>query len=380
MSVYSKALSFGVEEEYQIIDPVTYELAPDAEPIIQEARLHLGNSVQAEIHLSQIEVATKVCYTLEQLRHELQRLRREVIAAAARRQKVVAAAGTHPFSHGNKQLFTPKERYLELEQEYQHLAREQAIFGCHVHVGLGERETALHVMNHARLWLAPLLALTANSPFWYGMDTGYASFRTEQWARWPLAGPPQHFSSLTEYEALIGALLKAGGIEDLTRLYWDMRLSERYPTIEIRIMDVCTTVDDTIMIAGLVRALIHACVLLVLHKKTAPPVRQELLQVAHWRAARYGLNEKLIDIYTMSTVPASHLIEKLLRFVRPSLEVHGDWEEISTLVYATLLRGTGATRQRAIYQHTGSLIEVVRYLVAETVGGTGYTEEERKTA
>jgi carboxylate-amine ligase len=380
MSVYSKALSFGVEEEYQIIDPVTHELTPDAEPIIQEARLHLGNSVQAEIHRSQIEVATKVCYTLEQLRHELQRLRREVIAAAARRQKVVVAAGTHPFSHGNRQLFTPKERYLELEQEYQYLAREQAIFGCHVHVGLSDRETALHVMNHARLWLAPLLALTANSPFWYGMDTGYASFRIEQWARWPLAGPPQHFSSLTEYEALIGALLKTRGIEDLTRLYWDIRLSERYPTIEIRIMDVCTTIEDSIMIAGLVRGLIHACALLVLHKKVAPQVRQELLRLAHWRAARYGLDGELIDLYAMSTVPASHLIEKLLRFVRPSLEMHGDWEEISTLVYATLRRGTGAARQRAIYQHTGSLIEVVRYLVTETTRGTGYVEEERKTA
>ncbi len=380
MSVYSKALSFGVEEEYQIIDPVTYELSPGAEPIIQEARLHLGNSVQPEIHLSQIEVATKVCYTLEQMRHELQRLRREVIAAAARSQKLVVAAGTHPFSPGNKQVFTPKEHYLELEREYQHLAREQAIFGCHVHVGLGDREMALHVMNHARLWLAPLLALSANSPFWYGMDTNYASFRTEQWARWPLAGPPHHFSSLTEYEALIGMLLKARGIEDLTRLYWDMRLSERYPTIEIRIMDVCTTIDDTIMLAGLVRALIHACALLVQHKKFASPIRQELLRIAHWRAARHGLDEELVDLSTLSTVPAGHLIEKLLRFVRPSLEMHGDWEEVSTLVYAMLRHGTGAARQRTLYQHTGSLNEVVRYLVAETARGTGHMKEERKTA
>lgn len=374
MSAHPAAFSFGVEEEYQIIDPVTCELSSNGEAILQAARLALGKSVQPEIHLSQIEVATDVCLTLEQVRHELQRLRREVMVAAARSEKLVIAAGTHPFSHWSGQTITPQDRYLELERDYQQLAREQSIFGCHVHVGLSDRQTALHVMNHIRLWLSPLLALSANSPFWWGTDTGYASFRTEHWARWPQSGPPQYFSTLREYEALTEMLRRTRSIEDLTRIYWDARLSERFPTIEIRVMDVCTTINDAVMIAGLVRALIATCHELVLCKKYAPPVRQELLRIAHWRAARYGLSEDLIDIPTMSTLPSRYVIENFLYFLRPALEKHGDWEEISTLVLATMRHGNGATRQRTIYQRTGSLQEVVHYLVRETAEGTGYIE------
>lgn len=375
MSAHPEAFSIGIEEEYQIIDPVTRELYSDAEHILQEASLVLGKNVQHEIHQCQLEVATAVCYTLEQARKELQRLRHGVIVAAAHCQKQVAAAGTHPFSHWSRQAFTSKKRYWEMEQDYQQLAREQSIFGCHVHIGLSDRETALQVMNHARIWLSPLLALAANSPFWWGTDTGYASFRTMQWARWPQAGPPQHFASLAEYEALTRALQMTGGIVDLTRIYWDMRISERYPTVEIRLMDVCTSIDDAIMMAGLVRALITTCYEQVQRKQSAPPIRQELLRVAHWQAARYGLEGDLIDVYTISALPARHMIEKLLSFVRPALEVHGDWEEISTLVHATMNRGTGAARQRAIYQRTGSLEEIVSYLITETARETGGIEQ-----
>ena len=166
-----------------------------------------------------------------------------------------------------------------------------------------------------------------------------------------------------------------GGIVDLTQIYWDMRISERYPTVEIRLMDVGTSIDDAIMMAGLVRALITTCYEHVQRKQSAPPIRQELLRVAHWQAARYGLEGDLIDVYTISALPARHMIEKLLSFVRPALEVHGDWEEISTLVHATMSRGTGAARQRAIYQRTDSLEEIVSYLITETARETGGIEQ-----
>jgi carboxylate-amine ligase len=374
MSAHPEAFSIGIEEEYQIIDPVTRELSSDAELLLQEAGLNLGKSVQLEMQQSQLEVATGICYTLEEARNELRRLRHEVIGVAARHKKQVAAAGTHPFSHWSRQAFTPKERYWELAQDYQQLAREQSIFGCHVHVGVSDQETALQIMNHARIWLSPLLALASNSPFWWGTDTGYASYRTMQWARWPQSGPPQYFASLAEYKALTSELQKTGGIVDLTRIYWDMRISERYPTIELRIMDACTRIDETIMMAGLVRALIYTCYEHVKRRQFALPIRQELLRMAHWQAARYGLEGNLIDVYTLNALPASHMIERLLSFVRGALEAHGDWEEVSTLVHETMKRGTGAERQRAIYQRTGSLEEVVNYLIIETARDTGGIE------
>src|SRR5581483_309969 len=203
-------------------------------------------------------------------------------------------------------------------------------------------------MNHARIWLSPLLALAANSPLWCGIDTGYASFRAVQWGRWPQSGPPQYFTSLSEYEELTHTLQMAGALADLRRIYWDMRLSERYPTVELRLMDVCTSIDETIMMAGLVRGLIAMCYEHVLRRQFAPPIRQELLRMAHWQAARYGLKGDLIDVDGVCILPACHMVEKLLSFVRPVLEANGDWKEISTLVYETMKRGTGADRQRAI--------------------------------
>ena len=371
MSDHPEVFTIGIEEEYQVIDPVTRELCSDAGRILQEAQIKLGSSVQNELQQCQLEVASGVCYTLEQVRDEVRRLRHEVIAAAAHFKRQVVAAGTHPFSHWDRQVLTPKERYWDMMNDYQQLTREQAIFGCHVHVGVSSEETALQIMNHARIWLAPLLALTSNSPFWLGRDTGYASFRTMQWARWPQSGPPEYFASLAEYKALTGALRRTGGIIDLTRIYWDIRLSERYPTIEFRLMDVCSSIEDTVMIAGLIRALIYTCYEHMKHKQFAPPVRQELLRMAQWQAARYGMEDNLIDIYTMGSLPANHMIGNFLSYLRPALETLGDWEEVSTRVYEVMKRGTGAVRQRAIYQRTGSLEEVMDYVIAETARGAG---------
>lgn len=364
-------LSLGVEEEYQIIDPQTRALCSSMEPILLEAGSEVGEAVQPEIHLSQIEIATSVCRTLRDVRRELQRLRGAVIRAAARFEKQIAAAGSHPFASWQDQQMMSEERYLALEQRYQQFVREQSIFGCHVHVGVSDRETAIQVINHARIWLSPLLALTANSPFWWGTETGYASYRAAAvYAKWPQSGPPQLFSSLADYEDLTRTLIAMNSIADARNLYWDMRVSERFPTVEIRVMDQCTTIDEAVMVAGLARAVVHTCSEHVAKGIVVPQVRQEVLRFAHWQAARYGLDEELIDAQAGRAIPAREMIERLLDFVQPALQAYGDWEEISRLVEQTIRQGNGASRQRTIYRNTGSLQAVVDFVVAQTAAGT----------
>ena len=367
--------TIGVEEEYQLINAETRELAPRSGRVLPKARDVVGEEVQPELYLSQIEVATPVCRTLQEVRAELVRLRRGVIEAAARDGNRVAAAGTHPFSHWDAQPLTPKDRYRGIAAEYQQIARELVIFGCHVHVGLRDPEARVEVMNRVRVWLAPLLALTANSPFWLGSDTGYASFRTELWNRFPTAGPPLLFESRSDYEALVEALVATGSIEDATKIYWDLRLPERVDTVEFRVTDVCMTIDEAVMVAGLVRALVRTCHEQALRCEPFVRARPELLRAAHWRAARYGLEAELIDVHTLRAVPAHELIEDLLSFVRTALETDGAWEEVSTLVRETMRRGTGAQRQRQEYQRTGRLEDVVDLIAAETSRGTGAGEQ-----
>jgi len=369
MSSQTEEFTIGVEEEYQIINPVTRELSSRVEHILPKAQKALGEEVQSEAQRSQIEIGTPICRTLADVRSELVRLRREVIAAAQKDGNKIAAAGTHPFSHWDEQKLTPKERYQGLMRDYQQLTRELVIFGCHVHVGISDRELAIRVMNRARVWLSPLLALAASSPFWLGTDTGYASYRTEIWSRWPLSGPPLMFDSLTEYKALVQALVETKTVEEATKIYWDVRLSERFPTIEFRVTDVCQTVDEAVMVAGLVRALARTCYDQAMRDEPFPAVRHELIRAALWRAARYGLEENLIDVDVMKAVPARELVESFLTFVRPALEEYGEWDEVSSLVRETMQRGTGATRQREVYKRSGRLEDVVDLIVQETAKG-----------
>lgn len=361
--------TLGVEEEYQIVDARTRQLRPRAKKIMPQAERELGENVQHELQLSQIEIATPVCKTLAEVRAELVRSRRAVIKAAGKDGDKIAAAGTHPFSEWEAQAITPKDRYLDMARDYQQIARELVIFGCHVHVSLADAELGVAVMNRARVWLAPLLALSANSPFWLGADTGYASFRTEMWGRWPMAGPPQLFESRQEHDALVKALVATGSISDMTKVYWDIRLPERVPTIEFRIADVCLTVDEAIMLAGLVRGLVKTCYAEAAQNTPFPRARPELLRAAHWRAARYGLEKDLIDVAQERAVPAPELVQTLLDWLRPQLEASDDWEEVSGLVEQTLTQGNGAARQRAVYKKTNSLEAVVDYITVQTAQG-----------
>ncbi|HTI13015.1 MAG TPA: carboxylate-amine ligase [Dictyobacter sp.] len=366
MSLHTESFTLGVEEEYQIIDPVTRELSSTVSLILPQAQMTLGDAVQYEMILSQIEIATPVCHTLSEVRAELSRLRYGVITAAHDAGKLIGAAGTHPFSQWSEQTVTPKPRYEDLIAMYQQPVREQIIFGCHVHVGIPDRDVATQVLNHARVWLAPLLALTSNSPFWQGKDTGYANYRNCLWWSVPLSGPPPCFTSYNTYRMMIKELVDTGTIEDATRIYWDLRLSEQHPTIEFRVMDVCQTLNETVAIAGLIRAIVRKCYRDVMERKAPLPISQEMLRAAHWRAARYGLEGDLIDVHHTSSIAAHQLIIAMLEFLRPDLEAEDDWHLVSNTIHTLLTEGNGARKQRDIYKQTGNLNDVVDAFVAET--------------
>ncbi len=371
MPVETEDYTLGVEEEYQVIDPETRALCPGAEDVLRRARRTLGEDrVVPELRASQLEVLTPVCRTLSEVRGELLRLRWGVIRAAEEAGVRIAAASTHPFSHWQDQPITAGERYEKILDRERRMAEEQVVFGFHVHVGLSDREAAVQTMNRARLWLAPLLALSANSPFWMGEDTGYASYRTQIWGWLPTAGPPGPFSSLAEHDALVESLVATGGAMEANQVYWDMRLPQKLETVEIRVCDVCSSIDEAVMLAGLCRALVRTCHKGAEEEKPYPEVRPEILRAAHWVASRYGLGADLVDVEAGHLAPAKEVIEKLLAFTRRALEEHGDWKEVSVLVGDTLKRGNGAVRQCQVYERSGKLGDVVDALIEDTAKGT----------
>jgi glutamate---cysteine ligase / carboxylate-amine ligase len=334
--------------------------------VLPAARPELGDRVQPELYRSQVEMNTPVCATLGEVRDAVRRGRRALAEAAEGEGLRLAAAGTHPFSHWGDQTVTEKTRYRNLAQDYRQVFREQVVFGCHVHVGIEDREAAIQTMNRVRPWLPVLLALSANSPYWLGADTGYASYRTEVWNRWPMAGMPQAFASRAEYDRLVETLMATGSVREPTKLYWDVRPSARQETLEFRVADVCMGVDEAVMVAGLARALALVCHDAAARGEPDPAPRPELLRAAKWRAARHGLDADLVDAAAGRARPAAEMVRLFLDRVRPGLEAGGDLEEVTELVEATVARGTGAARQRAVFERTGSLEAVVDLVVEAT--------------
>lgn len=366
----SNDFTLGVEEEYQIVDARTRGLCPREQQVLAGAEAVLGERVQPEFHASQIEIATPVCRTLEEVRAQLVQARKALREAAVRDGNQIAAAGTHPFSQSQEQPITPKTRYQDMAHDYGPLAEELVIFGCHIHVGVADPEDAVRVLSRARAWLSPLLALSANSPFWEGADTGYASFRTELWVRWPMAGPPPAFASRAEYDQLLQDLTDTGSISDPTKIYWDIRVPAKTPTLEFRVADVCLTVDEAVLLTGLTRALAQTCLRQAQADAPFVPVRAELLRAAHWRAARHGLEDTLIDLQGLHAAPASEVVHSLLAFTRYALEETKDWDWVSAQIEEVLARGNGAQRQRAVFEKTGRWEDVVDFIVTETERGT----------
>jgi glutamate---cysteine ligase / carboxylate-amine ligase len=372
VSVGTEQYTLGVEEEYQVVDPETRELRDHSENVLRRVRQIVGEEegVAPELLSSEVEAMTPVLSTLSEVRAELLRLRREFSEAADEEGDRVVAAGTHPFSRWQEQTVTPGEHYRRLVDNHQQLAHEQLVFGFHVHVGLSDREAAVQVMNRARLWLAPMVALSANSPFWSGADTGYASYRSQIWGRLALSGPTAPFGSRAEYDALIEALVAAGVLTDDSSIYWDVRLNEHLGTVELKVMDACSTVNEAVMLTGLARALVRTCHERAEREEPYPNLRPEFLHAAHRRASRHGLDTELLDLEAGRMIPAREMVEKLLAFARPALEEGGDWEEVSFLARETLERGNGASRQREAYGRAGRLEDVVDMLIEETVQET----------
>jgi carboxylate-amine ligase len=315
-----------------------------------------------------VETHTPICTTLAEVRQTLRQARQAVVEAAGREGLRIAAAGTHPFSHWADQKVTPETRYHNLAADYRQIFREVVVFGCHVHVGFDDREAAIQTMNRVRPWLPVLVALSANSPFWVGADTGYASFRTEVGNRWPTAGMPQAFDSRAEYDRLVETLVATGSLREPTKLYWDVRPSARQETLEFRVADSVARVDEAVMVAGLVRALAVSAHAAAVRGDPDPRPRPELLRAAKWRAARHGLEADLVDVLAGRARPAAELVEAFLAEVRPALEAAGDLEEVTGLVRATLAGGNGAVRQRQAFRRNGRLEDVVDLLVSETAG------------
>ena len=355
----------GVEEEFCIVDARTGALQPRADEVLPLARRRLGDQVQAELNRAQIETGSGVCATLGELRADLERLRRLLREAASDAGCCVLASGTHPTASPDDSGVNPqKERYRHLEREFQAVARDQLVNGCHVHVGIADPDLAIEVLDRTRPWLATVAALASNSPFWAGEDTGYASYRTQVWSRWPLTGMPAPLGSRAGFDALVASLQSVEALPDATFLYWDVRPSVRFATLEFRATDACLTVDDAVMVAGLWRALARTAASEALAGAPPPALRSELVQVARWRAARYGVEGSLVDFMEGRTAPAAEVVDRLLGHLRPALEAGGDWDEVSQLVDRALRGGNGAVRQRAALRRGGDMKDVLRLLRA----------------
>ncbi len=360
-------LTIGVEEEFLLVDPETRRLVPRADEVVADARAAGGAKVEHELQLVQVEADTAVCRTLSELRAQLGGLRRTLAAAAERAGCRLASAGSHPFSPCDDSRVTPKPAYLRLERDYQLVTREQLVCGCHVHVGILDAEMVIRVLNRVRPFLPTVLALGVNSPFWLGEDTGYASFRTEIWRRWPLAGTPEIFASRAEYDELVELMLKTGAIDDPARIYWDVRPSARFDTLEFRVTDACLRVDEAVMVAGLFRALTRTARDEEAAGRPLRRIRPEIMEAAIWRAARYGVDGDLIDLVEGRSMPAREVVRDLLVRLRPALEDAGDWEDVEAMVERVLAEGTGAERQRRAFARSQELTDVVDLVVAETV-------------
>jgi YbdK family carboxylate-amine ligase len=354
----------GVEEEYHLVDETTGGLA-DAPDVVGTAKGLLGDDAQSEISTSQLEVATPVCASLAEVRAQLERLRRGADAAARAHGCRVLACGTHPFGSWLDQRLTPGERYLEVFERLGLLALQQLIAGCHVHVSLpaDDPELGVQVLDRLRPDLHVLLALSGSSPFWEGVDTGYASYRTQWFNRFPVTGTPHVLGTRRAYDGLVADLVATGMVRDASHLYWDARLSTRFPTVEVRVADTTPDLDDVVLQAALVRSLVRTAAADARRGAPVAAPRPEVVRAARWRAARFGVEGQLVDLHEGGLVDAPVLARRLLERLRPDLEEVGDWEEASALLEQVLARGTSAARQRAVLARTGELADVVRALV-----------------
>src|SRR3954452_21972687 len=355
----------GVEEEFQIVDPQTWELRSHVTELLASSSPALGEQIKGEMHQSIVEVGTRICENVPELQEEIFRIRRELTGGAERVGLAVAAAGTHPFSHWKDQILSPGVRYDSIVEELQQLARSLLIFGLHVHVAVPPGQTMIDLMNQARYFLPHLLALSTSSPFWMGRDTGLKSFRTTVFRRFPRTGIPDHFGSWSDYEEYVNLLVKLRSIDDAKKIWWDLRPHPTFGTLEFRICDVPTAPRASIAIAALAQAIIVKLYRLRERNLGFRRYHRALIEENKWRAARWGIDGKLIDFGKRREVPMRELAAELLEFLDDVVDDLGSRRELE-YVHTILREGTSAEKQVDVYRRTGDLRAVVQSVVDES--------------
>jgi carboxylate-amine ligase len=353
--------TLGIEEEYMVIDPATRELKSHEQKIVTEGQKVIRDKVKAEMHQAVVEVGTDICRDVNEARKDVSTLRKTISQIADSLGFHVGAAGTHPFSHWESQLITEHVRYSEIVNELQEAARSNLIFGLHVHVGMESREMANHIANSTRYFLPHIYALSTNSPFWEGRLTGYKSFRTKVFDKFPRTGIPEYFESIEAYDNFVKMLVKTNCIDNAKKIWWDLRVHPFFNTVEFRICDVPMTVDETICIAALFQAICVKIYKLRLQNMNYIQYSRALINENKWRASRYGIDGRLIDFGKEEEVNTRVLIYELLDFVDDVVDPLGSRQD--THYAAKMLEnGTGADRQLKVFEKSGSLTDVVDYI------------------
>jgi carboxylate-amine ligase len=360
--------TLGVEEEYMVVDPLTRELTSHDQKIVELASHVTKDSVKAEMHQAVVEVGTGICKDVNQAYEEIRGLRKLVSEIAGSLNLSIGAAGTHPFSHWSKQLITPNPRYDEIVQEMQEAARSNLIFGLHVHVGIADKNMAIHIQNTVRYFLPHVYALSCNSPFWEGRNTGFKSFRTKVFDKFPRTGIPDRFEGWDDFKNYVNLLIQTNCIDNAKKIWWDVRVHPFFDTIEFRICDVPMRIDETIAITAVFQALVVKLYKLRLQNMSFIMYTRALINENKWRASRYGLDGKLIDFGKQVELDTRVLILELLDFIDDVVDELGSRKAIN-YIHTILERGTGADRQLAVFQQTGSLEKVVDFILSETLEG-----------
>lgn len=361
-----EGFTLGIEEEFQIVDPQTRELRSHVSQILEEGRMLLGEQVKPEMIQSMIEVGTGICKNIEEARADITNLRGQLAGLARKNNLAIVAASTHPISHWQDQKIFDDKRYELLIEEIQMVARSLLIFGLHVHVGIRDPERGIHIMNAARYFLPHVLALSTSSPFWLGINTGLKSYRSEVFKKFPRTDIPDHFDSYSSFTRYVDLLVKTGCIDNGKKIWWDVRPHPFFPTLEFRICDVPTRVDDTIAIAALFQAIVAKLDRLIEKNLGFRLYRRMLIQENKWRAVRWGLDGKMIDFGKQKEVPVRDLIHELLEFVDEVLDDLGSRKEVEH-IYTILERGTSADEQLKVYAERNDLRDVVDMLIERTV-------------
>jgi carboxylate-amine ligase len=366
--------TLGIEEEFQIVDPTTRELRSHVSEFLEEGKMILGEQIKPEMIQSMIEVGTGVCKNIQEARVDITRLRSIISGLAGKTGLAIVAASTHPFSHWEDQKIYDDERYALLVQELQNVARSLLIFGLHVHVGVADLDRRVHIMNAARYFLPHVLALTTSSPFWMGHNTGLKSYRSEVFKQFPRTDIPDHFDSYSSFQRYVDLLVKTGCINDGKKIWWDLRPHPVFPTLEFRICDIPTRVDDTVAIAALFQAIVAKLTKLIEKNLGFRLYRRMLIQENKWRAVRWGIDGKMIDFGKQKEVPTRDLILELLEFIDDVVDELGSRNEIEH-IHTILERRTSAEEQLRVFEETKDLKAVVDRLIELTMENVPVTTD-----